>query len=517
MAILKYDQISLPGWSPSAFINAGTNAINSGLTNISNALKDYKADVENEAKNQFMAGLANQADTNAAQQYIAANQSLLQRAGAQTAMDAMAKRSGLITDAGRLLENQKVQEAIDAQNELNALGDLRARAMQYDLAGDTKGKAALIAEAQSRGLRPETINKLFKGDPLESQLKRAQIYGLGLTNRDKQLQLNIAPAIDYLGTNWGNAKTTEEQQGVYNHALSLLKTPEERNAFRLAMVKYGYKPMEGDEQYTPDKVAKTEIDPEFEVEITRNGQKKYDKVKPGITDKLLQAQIAAGEAEADRKDFGFNASQYLTELKNYDSFGSNVQGMFAQLAKDMGIPENERAAAIGEWMDLVQNEGVAPAVVAAAQRAAPASDKGILNTIYNRLPGTAYKAIGGNVAIRKDVMKQLQKIYEDNTQYGAIIHRRAQLDKGETDIDEATKLINASKQAQINARVEFARRPNNANKRLVEAADRAYAAAQEKYGKAYVDIHKVAPRISGINAIPPTPAKEIIERYDDSK
>ena len=516
MAILKYDQISLPGWSPSAFINAGTNAINSGLTNISNALKDYKTDVENEARNQFMAGLANQADTNAAQQYIAANQSLLQRAGAQTAMDAMAKRSGLITDAGRLLENQKAQEAIDAQNELNAYGDLRARAMQYDLAGDTKGKAALIAEAQSRGLRPETINKLFKGDPLESQLKRAQIYGLGLTNRDKQLQLNIAPAIDYLGTNWGNAKTTEEQQGVYNHALSLLKTPEERNAFRLAMGKYGYKPMEGDEQYTPDKVAKTEIDPEFEVEITRNGQKEYDKVKPGITDKLLQAQISAGEAESDRKDFGFNASQYLTELKNYDKFGSDTQAMFVQLAKDMGIPEEDRSAAIGEWMDLVQNEGIAPAVVAATQRTAPASDRGVINTVRNFF-NPNYKAIDGGIAIRKDMMKRLQKIYEDNTQYGAIIHRRAQLDKGKADIDEATKLINAAKQAQINARAVFARRSNNANKRLVEAADRAYAAAQEKYGKAYVDIHKVAPRISGINAIPLTPAKEIIERYDDSK
>lgn len=516
MAILKYDQVSLPGWSPSAFINAGTNAINSGLTNISNALKDYKADVENEAKNQFMAGLANQADTNAAQQYIAANQSLLQRAGAQTAMDAMAKRSGLITDVGRLLENQKAQEAIDAQNELNAYGNLRAQIKEKILKGDTAGLAALMQKANGMGLRTNTINKLFEGDPLDSQYKRAQIYGLGLTNRDKQLQLNIAPAIDYLSTNWGNAKTIEEQQGVYNHALSLLKTPEERNAFRLAIGNYGYKPMEGDEQYTPDKVAKTEIDPEFEVEITRNGQKEYDKVKPGITDKLLQAQIAAGEAEADRKDFGFNASQYLTELKNYDKFGSDTQAMFVQLAKDMGIPEEDRSAAIGEWMDLVQNEGIAPAVVAATQRTAPASDRGVTNTVRNFF-NPKYKAIDGGIAIRKDMMKRLQKIYEDNTQYGAIIHRRAQLDKGKADIDEATKLINATKQAQINAHAVFARRPNNANKRLVEAADRAYATAQEKYGKAYVDINSVAPRTSGINAIPPIPAKEIIERYDDSK
>lgn len=500
MAILKYDQVSLPAWSPSAFITAGTNAINTGLTNIGNALKGFRDDQQNAARNEFMAGLANQADTDAAQQYMAANQSLLQRAGAQTAMDAMAKRSGLITDAGRLLENQKAQEAIDAQNELNAYGDLRAQIKEKILKGDTVGLAALMQKANGMGLKTNTINELFKGDPLDTQYKKAQIYSLGLTNRDKQLQLNIAPAIDYLGTNWGNAKTTEEQQGVYNHAISLLKTPEERNAFRLAMVKYGYKPMEGGNQYVDQKINQPQIDPTTIIKDEKGNE--VAKLIPGVTGKNMAADIAAGESEADRAQYGMNMSQFLPDLQKYDQYGSDIQGMFAQLAKDKGIKSEDTNKFIGQVSRWAKDNNIAPSVVATVMKNSPVSNETVWEILSN--PFYGIEAFG-NTGLDISQAKQLQSIYSNKPVYGSIVERRAKIDKYMKAYDAAEAAVTKANEDLITATRNFKANKNESSRRIYEAAQANLDMAKQKLSTAYANFQNNIKKRSLDPVIKPKP------------
>lgn len=479
MAILKYDQVSLPAWSPSAFITAGTNAINTGLTNIGNALKGFRDDQQNAARNEFMAGLANQADTDAAQQYIAANQSLLQRAGAQTAMDAMAKRSGLITDAGRLLENQKAQEAIDAQNELNAYGDLRAQYIDAYKRGDTAAASAIAQKINGMGLRTANVNKLLEGNVLDSQLKKAQMANLYMGTRKEQAQFGGGKLFDIYSRGLGTADTTEKRQALWNQVIASSNNADERNAFRMMAQKAGLPIMENEGVYTNEETPDLPAQPL----IKFNGMDK-DGTDPSLAGSMIAAKTATATAK-DTQQYGFNPNQFIAERERYNALGSNAVAIYKQVADDLNIPQNERNLFYEKAAKYAEKYKMQPADVAATLRISPIDNSSWTSTLDNLNPFNDVTRLGP-VAINSSLSRKIRDLVANKApQLQQLSDHWTTVTKQRKLFEDSQKEYNNAYKSLIDARTAYLADKTRANKKKYLAAGTAVENAKVRLQTAF--------------------------------
>lgn len=473
MAILKYDQVSLPAWSPSSFITAGTNAINTGLTNIGNALKGFRDDQQNAARNEFMAGLANQADTDAAQQYIAANQSLLQRAGAQTAMDAMAKRSGLITDAGRLLENQKAQEAIDAQNELNAYGDLRAQYIDAYKRGDTAAASAIAQKINGMGLRTANVNKLLEGNVLDSQLKKAQMANLYMGTRKEQAQFGGGKLFDMYVRGLGEADNAQKRQALWDNVIASSNNADERNAFRAMVQKSGLPAMENEGVYLNGTTPDLPVQPL----IKFNGMDK-DGTDPSLAGSLIAAKTATTTAK-DTQQYGFNPNAFIAERERYNALGSNAVAIYKQVADDLNIPQNERNIFYEKAAKYAEKYKMQPADVAATLRISPIDNSSWTSVLDNLKSFNVTRL--GSVAINDNLARSIRDLTANKPQQlQKLTDHWTSITKQRKLFEDSQKEYNNAYKSLIDARTAYLVDKTRANYKKYLAAGTAVENAKVK-------------------------------------